>query len=53
MDIEKQAVQLDAVKTKAQAEKAKAAASIVQSMTPTVEANAEVKDETSIPTQIS
>ena len=53
MDIEKQAVQLDAVKTKAQAEKAKAAASIVQAMTPTVEANAEVKDETSIPTQIS
>ena len=49
MDIEKQAVELDAAKTKAQAEKAKAAATIVQSMTPKVE----VKDETSIPTQIS
>lgn len=49
MDIEKQAVELDATKAKAQAEKAKAAATIVQSMTPKVE----VKDETSVPTQIS
>lgn len=49
MDIEKQAVELDATKAKAQAEKAKAAATIVQSMTPKVE----VKDEASVPTQIS
>lgn len=52
MDIEKQAIELDTANAKAQAEKVKAAASIAQSVKPTVKPTEVLNNEAGIPTQV-